>query len=87
MHYTLYFENNTPPWMVRIEHIEATSKKEALKKHKLLHPYENDYPDYHVFKVELECKQNTTKENSDQMILEKNTKLTSLKNTKLDDLH
>ena len=84
MHYTLYFENNTPPWGVRIEHIDATSKDEALKKHKLLHPY-NDYPDYHVFKVD-ECKQNTTKENSNQTSLEKNTKSTKSKNIESDDL-
>jgi len=84
MHYTLYFENNTPPWGVRIEHIDAASKEEALKKHNLLHPY-NDYPDYHVFKVD-ECKQNTTKENSNQTSLEKNTKSTKSKNIESDDL-
>ena len=85
MHYTLYFENNTPPWMVRIEHIDAASKDEALKKHKLLHPY-NDYPDYHILKVELECEQNTPKENSNQTNLEKNTKSKDMKNIESDDL-
>ena len=48
MHYTLYFENNTPPWGVRIEHIDATSKEEAIKK---ITPKKSlVYPDHYPFK-------------------------------------